>query len=101
LPAMMLSHFSTAIEVSEHVIPRNEESLFASTSVRERRDSSLTLGMTRLARRDSSGGARLSAHLRGFLAYLVDIADHEERLLRQIVDLAVEDLLEGADGVLP
>src|SRR5829696_4954240 len=43
---------------------------------------------------------RLAGHLRRLRSHLIDVADHVERLLRQIVDGAVENLLKGADRVL-
>ena len=44
-------------------------------------------------------GASLG-QLGGVLADVVDRAGEEEGLLRQVVGLALEDLLEGGDGVL-
>src|SRR5437868_14677382 len=40
-------------------------------------------------------------HLFALLACLVDGADHVEGLLRQVVVLALEDLLEAAHGLVP
>src|SRR5690606_32681884 len=45
-------------------------------------------------------GFSLSGDLAGLLDRFVDGADHVERLLRQVVVLAVHDALEAADGVL-
>src|ERR1700722_9864615 len=45
-------------------------------------------------------GGLLGAHVLGLLDRLVDAADHVERLLRQMVDVAVDDHLEAADGFL-
>src|SRR6476620_10953811 len=42
----------------------------------------------------------LTRQLLCVLADVVDRAGQEERLLRQVVDLALEDLLEARDGVL-
>src|ERR1700730_2103334 len=42
----------------------------------------------------------LRLHLLALLAGFVDRADHVERLLRQVVVLALQDLLEAPDGVL-
>src|SRR5262245_34910918 len=39
-------------------------------------------------------------HLRGLLDHLFDAADHVERLLRQVVVLAVDHLAEAAHGLL-
>src|SRR5262245_40183466 len=46
-----------------------------------------------------SGSLDLRPHLRGGLDHLVDVALHVERLLRQVIMLARDDLLEGADRV--
>src|ERR1700761_7616640 len=42
-------------------------------------------------------GGLLGAHLFGLLDGLVDAADHVERLLRDVVHVAVDDHLEAAD----
>ena len=42
----------------------------------------------------------LFGHLLGLLDRFFDAADHVERLLRQVVVLAVDDRLEAADRVL-
>src|SRR5690606_7427617 len=42
----------------------------------------------------------LFGHLVGLLDGFLDAADHVERLLRQVVVLALDDALEAADGVL-
>src|SRR5690606_8886002 len=47
--------------------------------------------------RSTSG---LFGHLVGLLDGFLDAADHVERLLRQVVVLALDDALEAADGVL-
>src|SRR5690242_4416580 len=44
-------------------------------------------------------GSLALLHLFALLARLVDRADHVERLLRQVVVLALEDLLEATDGL--
>src|SRR5687767_13360883 len=45
-------------------------------------------------------GSALLGHLLGARAHLVQAAHHVERLLRDVVALAVDDLLEAAHGVL-
>src|SRR5690349_7973274 len=43
---------------------------------------------------------RLLGQVRGLLQHVLDGADHLERLLGDLVVLALEHLLEGADGVV-
>jgi hypothetical protein len=50
-----------------------------------------------LRRTMSSWRGTLGRQLRRVLADVVDRAGQEERLLREVVDLAVEDLLEARD----
>src|SRR5690606_39848211 len=49
---------------------------------------------------EGSSCSGLFGHLVGLLDGFLDAADHVERLLRQVVVLALDDALEAADGVL-
>src|SRR5512146_1760272 len=57
-------------------------------------------GVTTARDRGRSIGLQLRLHPFGLLEGLVEGADHPQGLLRQVVALAVADLLEGADGLL-